>query len=56
MMLSKARCSNVEAVNADFLITNPVDKKYSKVTHMFVSEVHIPAMALTLVQFARPIM
>lgn len=37
MMLSKAQCSNVEAVNADFLTMDPTDQKYSKVTHMCVS-------------------
>ncbi|KAH9928696.1 S-adenosyl-L-methionine-dependent methyltransferase [Fomitopsis serialis] len=36
MMLSKARCRNVEAVNADFLMTSPTDEKFSKVTHILL--------------------
>ncbi|EPT01363.1 hypothetical protein FOMPIDRAFT_1120364 [Fomitopsis schrenkii] len=36
MMLSKAQCSNVEAVNADFLTMDPTDQKYSKVTHILL--------------------
>ncbi|KZT73089.1 S-adenosyl-L-methionine-dependent methyltransferase [Daedalea quercina L-15889] len=36
MMLSKARCRNVEAVSADFLTTDPTDAKYSKVTHIML--------------------
>lgn len=34
MMLQKARCKNVEPVNADFLTTSPDDPKFSAVTHM----------------------
>jgi 25S rRNA (cytosine2278-C5)-methyltransferase len=34
MMLAKARCTNVEAVNADFLLINPLDPAYGMVTHM----------------------
>ena len=33
-MLSRAKCKNVEAVNADFLTISPDDPKYSAVTHM----------------------
>ena len=33
-MLSKAHCSNVEAVNADFLTISPNDEKFRGVTHM----------------------
>lgn len=33
-MLSKAKCKNVEPVNADFLTIDPMDRKYSRVTHM----------------------
>ncbi|KAI0649344.1 S-adenosyl-L-methionine-dependent methyltransferase [Trametes meyenii] len=35
-MLSKAHCSNVEAVNADFLTTSPEDPKYGNVTHILL--------------------
>ena len=42
MMLSKARCNNVEAVNADFLTTDPMDEKYFRVTHMCVSVAPLP--------------
>lgn len=33
-MLNKAHCSNVEAVNLDFLTALPSDPKYKSVTHM----------------------
>ncbi|KAI0768128.1 S-adenosyl-L-methionine-dependent methyltransferase [Trametes elegans] len=35
-MLSKAHCDNVEAVNADFLMTSADDPKYSGVTHILL--------------------
>lgn len=35
-MLAKARCRNVEPINADFLTVDPLDTKYSRVTHMYV--------------------
>ncbi|KAI0701330.1 S-adenosyl-L-methionine-dependent methyltransferase [Cytidiella melzeri] len=35
-MLSRARCQNVEAVNADFLTTSPDDPRYSAVTHILL--------------------
>ena len=35
-MLARAGCSNVEALNLDFLTTNPNDEKYGRVTHMYV--------------------
>ncbi|KAH9856548.1 S-adenosyl-L-methionine-dependent methyltransferase [Lenzites betulinus] len=35
-MLSRAHCSNVEAVNSDFLTTSPNDPKYSSVTHILL--------------------
>ncbi|KAI0635749.1 S-adenosyl-L-methionine-dependent methyltransferase [Trametes polyzona] len=35
-MLSKAHCTNVEAVNADFLTTSPDDPKYRAVTHILL--------------------
>ncbi|KAJ4480079.1 S-adenosyl-L-methionine-dependent methyltransferase [Lentinula aciculospora] len=35
-MLSNAKCQNVEPVNADFLTVNPMDIKYSKVTHILL--------------------
>jgi hypothetical protein len=34
MMISKAGCQNVEAVNVDFLAVEPTDPKYAAVTHM----------------------
>ncbi|KAL0577649.1 hypothetical protein V5O48_004338 [Marasmius crinis-equi] len=34
MMLSKARCKNVKAMNTDFLTTDPLDPELSKVTHI----------------------
>jgi hypothetical protein len=34
-MLARAGCSNVEALNLDFLTTNPKDEKYARVTHMY---------------------
>jgi putative methyltransferase len=38
MMLSKARCTNVTPINADFLMTDPSDPQFSSVTHMCVNE------------------
>ncbi|KAE9408379.1 S-adenosyl-L-methionine-dependent methyltransferase [Gymnopus androsaceus JB14] len=35
-MLSKAKCKNVEPINADFLAVDPMDSKYSKVTHILL--------------------
>jgi putative methyltransferase len=35
-MLARAGCSNVEALNVDFLTTNFNDEKYARVTHMYV--------------------
>ncbi|KAJ3891547.1 S-adenosyl-L-methionine-dependent methyltransferase [Lentinula edodes] len=35
-MLSKARCKNVEPVNTDFLLVDPMDPKYSGVTHILL--------------------
>ncbi|KAE9408400.1 S-adenosyl-L-methionine-dependent methyltransferase [Gymnopus androsaceus JB14] len=35
-MLSKAKCQNVEPINADFLVVNPMDSKYSKVMHILL--------------------
>ncbi|KAJ3990152.1 S-adenosyl-L-methionine-dependent methyltransferase [Lentinula detonsa] len=35
-MLSKAKCKNVEPVNADFLTVDPTDIKYSQVTHILL--------------------
>lgn len=35
MMLKKARCRNVEPVNADFLTTSPDDPRFRAVTHMY---------------------
>jgi putative methyltransferase len=35
-MITKAHCENVDLVNADFLNTDPMDPKYSGVTHMSV--------------------
>lgn len=36
MMLAKAACRNVEAVNADFLTIDPSDPKYSLATHILL--------------------
>lgn len=36
MMLKKARCKNVQPINADFLTTSPDDSKFTAVTHMSV--------------------
>lgn len=36
MMLGKARCQNVQPVNADFLTVDPRDAQYAPTTHMFV--------------------
>lgn len=35
-MLAKARCRNVEPINADFLTVDALDAKYSRVTHMYM--------------------
>ncbi|KAJ3853965.1 S-adenosyl-L-methionine-dependent methyltransferase [Lentinula lateritia] len=35
-MLLKARCKNVEPVNTDFLMVDPMDPKYSGVTHILL--------------------
>lgn len=40
MMLGKARCRNVEPVNADFLTVDPKDTQYVATTHMFVPSPH----------------
>lgn len=34
-MLDKARCSNVEPMNADFLAVDPTDPKFALVSHMW---------------------
>ncbi len=34
-MLTRAGCSNVEALNVDFLTTDVSDEKYAHVTHMY---------------------
>ena len=39
-MLARAGCSNVEALNVDFLTTDVSDEKYAHVTHMYVRSVH----------------
>lgn len=36
-MLSKAHCTNVEAVNSDFLTVSPNDTNFGRATHMYVS-------------------
>lgn len=36
MMLTKAGCKNVEALNADFLAVDPSDPIYGQATHMLV--------------------
>ncbi|KAJ3482039.1 hypothetical protein NLI96_g7251 [Meripilus lineatus] len=36
MMLSKARCKNVEPINIDFLTISPQDPTYSDVTHILL--------------------
>jgi len=36
MMLSKANCRNVEAINVDFLTVEPSDPKYSAATHILL--------------------
>jgi putative methyltransferase len=36
MMLEKAKCTNVKSLNADFLMSDPLDPAYAKVTHMSV--------------------
>ena len=33
-MLARARCQNIEAVNADFMTTSPDDDRFASVTHM----------------------
>src|SRR5258708_4329046 len=40
-MLARAGCSNVEALNVDFLTTDVSDEKYAHVTHMYVCSVHM---------------
>ncbi|KAG5651744.1 hypothetical protein H0H81_007597 [Sphagnurus paluster] len=47
-MLSRAGCKNVEPVNVDFLTVDPLDPKYSRVTHMLVIH-HIPARKLKFI-------
>jgi putative methyltransferase len=37
MMVSRAGCTNVEPVNSDFLTVDPLDPKFAKVTHMYVT-------------------
>jgi putative methyltransferase len=34
MMLEKAKCTNVEPINQDFLMTDPADLASAGVTHM----------------------
>ncbi|THV02847.1 S-adenosyl-L-methionine-dependent methyltransferase [Dendrothele bispora CBS 962.96] len=35
-MLAKAKCKNVQPINADFLTVDPLDMKYSQVTHILL--------------------
>ncbi|EKM58071.1 uncharacterized protein PHACADRAFT_139688 [Phanerochaete carnosa HHB-10118-sp] len=35
-MLSRARCQNIEAVNADFMTTSPNDGRFASVTHILL--------------------
>lgn len=37
-MLEKAHCTNVEAMNSDFLLASPSDPKFKNVTHMRVEQ------------------
>lgn len=41
-MLDKAGCRNTEALNIDFLTTNPEDIQFAEVTHMYAVLYHIP--------------
>lgn len=43
-MLAKARCKNVQPVNADFLTVSPDDPKYNSVTHMYVRPFNVPLL------------
>ncbi|ESK92331.1 nucleus protein [Moniliophthora roreri MCA 2997] len=36
MMLSKAKCGNIKALNTDFLTTDPLDPEYAAVTHILL--------------------
>jgi putative methyltransferase len=42
MMLEKAQCTNVKSLNADFLMSDPLDPAYKKVTHMLVFLLCLP--------------
>ena len=57
-MLARAGCSNVEALNMDFLTTDVSDEKYAHVTHMYVRSVHTCQLCLThltkIVSLIRP--
>ncbi len=37
MMTTKAGCKNVEALNLDFLTTDPLNSKFAQVSHMLVA-------------------
>ncbi|KAF8604281.1 S-adenosyl-L-methionine-dependent methyltransferase [Ceratobasidium sp. AG-I] len=39
-MLARAKCKNVEPILTDFLSVNPLDTRFRKVSHMYVSPVH----------------
>jgi hypothetical protein len=57
-MLARAGCSNVEALNVDFLTTDVSAEKYAHVTHMYVRSVHTCQLYLThltkIVSLIRP--
>jgi hypothetical protein len=57
-MLARAGCSNVEALNVDFLTTDASDEKYAHVTHMYARSVHACQLCLThltkIVSLIRP--
>lgn len=36
-MLAKTKCKNVEPILTDFLSVDPLDSRFRKVSHMFVS-------------------
>lgn len=58
-MLARAGCSNVEALNVDFLTTDVNDEKYAHVTHMYVRSAHTCQLCLThltkIVSLTRPV-
>lgn len=54
MMLSKAGCTNVTPINADFLMMDPSEPQFSSVTHMCVRSLLFNSPTADNLYTARP--